>query len=123
MPALEVAQALREVGDAEIRDEVGDLNHVEIRVDSDIGDLNDNESTTSEARNQTTVQEQPLLRSPFAPASAGNSLVLPRAAGCVLLPAILALATHLAWGVLLLAKWEALEDLAEEQTGVPVRIC
>ena len=120
MPGLEVAQALREVGDAEIRDEVGDLNRVEIRVDSDMGDLNDNESTTSEAHNQPSVQEQPLLPSPLAP---GNNLVLPRAAGCVLLPAILALATHLAWGVLLLAKWEALEDLAEEQTGVPVRIC
>ena len=46
-------------------------------------------------------------------------MVLPRAAGCVLLPAILALAAHLVWGVLLLAKWEALEDLAQETTGVP----
>ena len=119
MPALEVSQAL---GIATMpsrdRDLEGNLQQDDNHADD--------RSTTSEpaatlAAAAASVQEQPLLQNAHNPneTPSGNTIVLPRASGCVLLPAILAFTAHLIWGVLLLAKWEALEDVAFEATGSP----
>ena len=65
----------------------------------------------AEAAAEASSDEAPLQERSDGVPNPGTTHVVPRSAGCVLLPAILAFSAHLTFCLLLLSKWEALEDL------------